>query len=339
MGVKDFTKVFKPVRTVTFKDIKDYDVAVDAFIELFRSASMQYAAKLTNPAGEETLHLSVTLANAVKRCVLGCDDIWVFDSRDPRAADDTKQATLAARADVRANNTAAADKLAAEITKLDVLAARMPRAQLLKIDAAFDATLSAKREQLAILKSRTMDAPHFSGMIRDVQYVLRCLGVRVAVAPAGVDAEMLAAQLTRENIVDGVISTDTDTIPYGATRLYKKCRGPGGKYDEYVLAECLKQHAVTYAELVTLCTALGTDFCQKSPGVGPATVVKKFRTLEYTDEQKKAQAKFMNFKKVKYEFIASNRTTASLDELKTWLTVKQGFNRERLDKMLAPLYV
>lgn len=341
MGIKDFTKVFASSGQVTFKDLAQDDLAVDAFLELFRGSSMQHAAKLVNPAGESTLYLTVALANAVKRKALGCDDIWCWDSRDPRKADDPKQKTLADRAAIRRTNQEEMKRLSEKIEKHKILAKKVSREQLLKIDPTFDITLKADEDQLETLKSRNPESQHFSSMVRNVQFLLTKLGIRMAIAPIGCDAEKLGAQLCREGVCDGVLTTDTDALAYGAQKQIKKIAGKTGKYDLYVLADCLKQHDITYQQLVEISTVLGCDFCEKTSGIGPGTVVKKIKShsVEYTAEQKAAQANFMDHRSVVYEYIEPTCTNESLDELKAWLIKIQGFRADRVEKTLNPFYV
>lgn len=340
MGIKDFVKVFTPTKQVNIKEIATEDLAVDAFLELFSASSMQHAAKLTNPAGEPTTHLTVALSNAVKRKALGADDIWCWDSRDPRKSDDPKQKTLADRAAIRKTNQEEIKKLDTEITKLKDLATKVDRKRLLQIDPTYDGSLKTKEAMLNVLKARNPGAQHFSNMVRDVQFILTKLGVRMAFAPVGCDGEKLAAQLCLENICDGVITKDTDAIAYGAPKQYKKVKGKPGIYDVIIAADCLKQHKITYHQLVEVCTVLGCDDADKTPGVGPATAVKRVRegSLTFTAEQKAAQIKFEDRTPVRYEYIENTCTNATLDELSEWLIKMQGFKTDRVEKALKPFY-
>ena len=340
MGIKDFTKVFKPTKRVEFKDVAGENFAVDAYLELFRTSSMQHVSRLTNPAGEPTMHLNIALANAAKRKALGANDIWCWDSRDPRHADDLKQATLADRAAIRKSNMEEIKKLEEEVDKLKYTEEKLGREELLKSYPTFDTVLSSKVDQIEMLRARNPDAQHFSSMIRDVQFILTKLGVRMAFAPVGIDSEHLAAQLCRENLCAGVITTDTDAIVYGATKILKKVPKETGKYDLIELADCLEKHDLTYSQLVEVASVLGCDFCDKTPGVGAATVIKKIKDkkIQFTDKQKAAQDKFLDHTSVKYDYVEPKCTNETLDELCTWLIKVQGFNSERVKKVLKPFY-
>lgn len=332
MGIKDFTKVFKYTREVSLKDIKG-DLAVDAFYELFKNQSMQHSAKLTNKEGESTLYISIVLANLVKRKSIKADDIWCWDSRDPKSANDTKAKTWDQRHQIRDQNFAKISQLETEISKLKSLE---NEPNIRKIDPTYDDTLRKKIEEREKLAARNPTAQHFNKMVEDCIFILTKLGVRMAIAAPGYDAESVAAQLCKDDIVDGVLSADTDVLAYGGTRLVKKIAGVTGKYHEYVLEDCLKEHNLTQKELIQVATVLGCDFCDKTPGIGPGTVIKKFRSIEYTDEQKAAQQRFTT--KPVYKYIEPKSSKESISELTEWLVVKQGFKRDRIDKMLSVFF-
>jgi 5'-3' exonuclease len=302
---------------------------------------MQYAAKLTNPDGEPTAHITIAFANAVKRKLLGCDDIWCWDSRDPRDKNDSKQKTLDDRAEIRRTNLDEIKRLTEELDKFRNLGKKISKQEMAKIDPTYETSLKNKEDQLAILKARNPEAQHFSNMIRDVQFLLTKLGIRMAIAPVGCDAEKLAAQLCREDMADGVLTTDTDSLAYGAPKQVKKIQGKPGKYDVYTLESCLKQHDITYKQFVEVATVLGCDFCTKTPGVGSATVIQKVKSgkIVFTDEQIEAQKRLMDHTAVKYEYFEPKCTNESLNELANWLVKKQGFNSERVAKTLKPFYV
>jgi 5'-3' exonuclease len=343
MGVRDFTKVFEPSeKDVTFAKLPPKeDYAVDAFLEMFRSTAMQGAAKLTNPKGEPTLHLTVCIANACSRKARGHEDIWCFDSRDPRVTGDAKAKTLLTREEIRKKNLAEIKRQEAEITKLEQLAKTVDRKELLALDPTFDITLQSKREELGIMRARNPDKHHFNTMIRDVLFILEKLGIQYALAPVGVDAEKLGAQLCREGWVEGVITTDTDSLVYGAPKQIKKISGKSGKYDIYVLKDILKKHDLTMRQLAEVASVLGCDFCEKTAGVGAGTVIRKVKAgmIKYTDEQLAAQRKFLDRTPVDYgKVIQPDCTKKSLDELKEWLVRVQGFGAIGVDKKLAPFY-
>lgn len=342
MGIHDFTKTFAATeKEVTFAKMPaKEDYAVDAYPEMFRGTAMQGEARLTNPNGEPTLHLAVCLANVCARKSRGHEDIWVFDSRDPRVKGDAKEKCLLTRQEIREQNMAEIEKMTLEIEKMEGMIRKVGVRALAEVDPTFDKTLKMKRDELAVMQARNPDKQHFSNMIRDVLFILTKLGVQHALAPVGCDAEKLAAQLEREGLVDGVITVDTDSTVYGNKKQIKKVAGKSGKYDVYVRADILKRYDLTEHQLAEVASVLGCDFCEKTPGVGAGTVVKKVKagSITYTEEQVAAQKKLLDRKPVRYEFFNPECTAESLNELKEWLVKVQGFGRDGVDKKLAPFY-
>lgn len=343
MGVHDFTKTFDASeREVTFAKLpRKEDYAVDAFPEMFRTTTMQGSAKLTNPQGEPTLHLTACLANVCSRKARGHEDVWCFDSRDPRDKGDSKGRCLMNRDEIRKKNMGEIKRQESEIQKLEELAKTVDRKQLLALDPTFEVSLQVKRDELGIMRARNPDKHHFSRMIRDVLFILEKLGIQYALAPVGCDAEKLGAQLCREGWVEGVITVDTDATVYGAPKQIKKVAGKSGKYDVYVLKDILKRYKLTMREFAEVASVLGCDFCEKTPGVGAVTVIKRVKagTIKFTEEQIAAQDKFLDRKDVDYGgVIQPECTKKGLDELREWLTRVQGFGEDGVDKKLAPFY-
>jgi 5'-3' exonuclease len=346
MGIKDFSKVFSKSSEINIKDFPPgEDYAYDAYIELFKNASMQFTAKLTNPAGEPTAHINICLMNVLKRIIQGGDDVWVFDSRDPRKADDPKKYILEKRADQRDHQAELNKALKDEITKLEELAAKTSKEQILALYPKFDEALAEKKLKLEKEECRTGTCNYFAPMVRDIQFILDCLGVEYIIAPSGVDSEQVCAHLCAKGRVDGVITTDTDTLVYGAKKILKKQRGkPGtkpkpGQYDVYVLDDCLKQYNLTRQQLAEIATILGCDFAPKTDKVGAGTVIAKYRKgIDLTDEQKKAVDVFMrDISNLEMQKFQPECSLESISKLQDWLVNQQGFKLDRVIKLLDPI--
>jgi hypothetical protein len=87
-------------------------------------------------------------------------------------------------------------------------------------------------------------------------------------------------------------------------------------------------------------TALGCDFCEKTAGVGAGTVIKRVKEgkIDWTEEQKAAQKKFLDFTPIKYDYVEPECTNKTLDELRDWLVKEQGFRGDRVEKALKSFY-
>jgi len=346
MGIHGFSSTFTKTTEINISETKNQDFGIDAFIQVFRNASKQHIAGLTNSKGESTLHINVALQNIIKRILLKGDDIWCFDSRDPRKVDDPKQFVLNKRAeqrDIRAEESKILDD---EIKKLEMLESKTTKEKIIALDAKFYDKLDEKRLKLASLENQKDTGMYFAPMVRDIQFILKCLGVTIAIAPSGVDAEKALALMSQLNMIDAVLTTDTDTLLYGAKKILKQKKSvPGqqprvkpGTYDVYVLEDCLKQHKLTQDDLIKVGIILGSDFADKTHGVGAGTVIKKFKEIKLTEEQMKAVEIFKVPIKIEdIEFIRNDYDLVSIKKLEDWLIKEQNFKTERVEKMLEPL--
>lgn len=319
MGVKNFTHIFKPVAVV--KSI-DHPVAVDTFVQIFSASSMQYAANLTNSRGESTLYIKITLANALKRLNKG--DIWVWDSGHD--LNSIKSKALRQRTDLKnvAND---------EIGKLRTEIEEISHTDFSALGLSSEELVKQKNAELNILLSRNPDGNLFRRMCRDIHFILSSLGVTMVTAPRNSDAEQVCAQLCREGLVQGVISTDTDTIIYGAPKLYKKVPGKP-EYAVYDYDDCLKQHDLTPKQLVDVALAMGCDFCEKTPRIGEKTVIQKVKSgsINFTQEQELARERFAP-KDLKYTVEKNTINNKSVEDLKKWLVDEHDFNALVVEKM------
>jgi hypothetical protein len=62
----------------------------------------------------------------------------------------------------------------------------------------------------------------------------------------------------------------------------------------YNLDQILKNLNITYFDFVKISVILGSDFCEKTKGIGIKTVLKKYNNIELTEEQKLAYNYFIS---------------------------------------------
>lgn len=131
---------------------------------------------------------------------------------------------------------------------------------------------------------RSLSARSFQRFTRDetaaIDALLAALGVVVLEAPD--EGERLCALLARKGVVDYVLSTDSDVLAFGATRLLRSTDafdGFAGSAECYELAGVLHALDMTYPQFVDFCILLGTDFNSTIPGVGEVRARKLHRDL------------------------------------------------------------
>ena len=74
---------------------------------------------------------------------------------------------------------------------------------------------------------------------------------------------------------------------------------------------------------------LGSDHAEKSAGIGPKTVLKKYKTATLTESQTNALKVFTT----PYEPVVINKKSLNINELLDWLESKN-FNRDRMKKQI-----
>lgn len=121
-----------------------------------------------------------------------------------------------------------------------------------------------------------------SEMLRGVRAELSRLGHDSLMAPPGVEAEQLAADMQRRGAFDYVVSEDMDALTFGARRLLCKQTYEGFSC---VNLDCLlATTGLAMPQFVDLCILCGTDFTEKTVPkvghVGAYDLVKQHGTIE-----------------------------------------------------------
>ncbi|KAL2136289.1 hypothetical protein VTI74DRAFT_4524 [Chaetomium olivicolor] len=108
-------------------------------------------------------------------------------------------------------------------------------------------------------------------MVTECQALLTLFGIPYITAP--MEAEAQCAELVRLNLVDGIVTDDSDTFLFGGTRVYKNMFN-SNKYVECYLARDLETElSLSREQLISLALLLGSDYTEGLPGVGPVTAL------------------------------------------------------------------
>ena len=345
MGIHDFTKCFKATRTVKIKDFAGSTVAVDALGEIWRAAlGAKSVTVLTDAAGKPTLHITVILAMLAEFKKHNISQIWVFD-HSGRSHNLNKLHEQATRQAIRQHAVKQLKQLA------DFAADNIPVfdiPDILDTHATHqeqnqqDKQEHTKQEQKNSLEKRAFSVSQ--EMIDDVILILNALNIPWLEAPAGFEAEAICSQLNAAGLVSWVYSGDTDPVAFGALVLVRR-NVKDKLYYEYTSADICEQitkvteRPANISDIRKIAVVLGCDFCARTPGVGPATVKKKYATVTLTPQQTSALKHYSE--PISADIIT--QATALLtkpgevltDLLITWLVEQKNFNRTRLNKTLA----
>ena len=120
-----------------------------------------------------------------------------------------------------------------------------------------------------------------SEVLASSKKLLNLMGILYFEAPS--EAEQLCSILSRFNLVDGVISDDTDTLACGSKIML---RNFSNKFDEvsvYYMNDVLYELDLNYNSFLDLCILLGTDYNNKLKNVSFKDMYKlihKYKTIE-----------------------------------------------------------
>ena len=259
MGINGWFKVFgDSAMTRKEKDFKDKCLGIDVSYDIYRaSLGMKNIKGLTDKNGVPTILLNTLLCNVVRYKKLGVKGlVYVFDNPkpNPHKVKEAKKRKIARKK--------AEEKLVKE----------------------------TQQEMKQKLEKRTFTIT--DEMVEDVKKLLTLLGVAWIVAPEGYEAEHLGAELTINDIIDSFITSDSDTLLFGGKSMIRRVKKKGVKkisYEEYTLEEVMVDYDLTREQLVHYGVVLGSDFADKTKGIGPGTILKKGLGVKLTKEQEKAK--------------------------------------------------
>lgn len=278
MGIKSLLKVrIKNARSdysdmtiadmgkpINMKDLEGERVAMDTLWAIYSTIlAMQNVSSLTDSQGNITSHILIILNKVLAMKKAGVRQVWIFDS---------------------------------------------PTANPMK------ANENAKRKEKRVASNNekvqfVVKKQH----IDDIQELFKHMGILYIVAPPGIEAEQYGAMLTmgEDRYCKYMISGDTDVLVFGGNLLKpvskKTAAAKNAKTSKkavpekvpdflgFELDDILKEMLLTREKFVKMGLALGSDFAEKTPGLGPTSVHTKARydKIVLTPEQEIAYNYFM----------------------------------------------
>lgn len=120
--------------------------------------------------------------------------------------------------------------------------------------------------------------------IEDVKELIKIFGYNAIDATEEADSEL--GYMSKNKMIDYVVSDDMDILVFGAQKLLKNFSvAKNRKITEINLDEILKGMDINYDKFVDLSMMLGCDYC-KIKGIGPKTAYKKILNGEYDIDKK-----------------------------------------------------
>ena len=136
-------------------------------------------------------------------------------------------------------------------------------------------------------------------MIRDVQELLRRFGIPYITAP--MEAEAQCAELLKLNLVDGIITDDSDCFLFGGDKVYKNMFNQKQYVECYIMNDINSRMGLSQEKLIDLALLLGSDYTEGIKGIGPVMAMEIL-------------AEFVSLKKFKQWFDENTKTTVPPDK-------------------------
>lgn len=346
MGIKNFSKVFTP-SIIKFKDIENKKIAVDAYLLLYQSALGSSSVNLlTDPDGNPTIHINVIIGKCLNFIKNKNECCWVFDYHEKDYVSPDKLHELNIRKKKKDSASEKLKLLENDITKLSKNKSKKKTKKYKELFSSDDESEDEINDIQTKINQKEKEVFSLNDIIiNDCKFILECFNIKYTTAPKGIEAESVCSKLTN-NGYDITWSCDTDSLLYGSKVLVREIKSKGKKVlQKYELYELLTDNNIDIDDLHKIGMILGSDHSPKTPGIGPGTVLKKYKNVELTEEQSKAVNVFsrdFNISDLKYDGYKENITkkeyVCKIDKLIEWLVIKKGFNRDkiknRIDKVI-----
>ncbi len=313
-----------PKKQITFKDLENKKIAIDASQMLYQflsSIRQPDGTPLMDKNGNITSHLQGIIARVTNLMHQNIKLAFVFDGKPP-------------------------------LLKIKEQEERAYRKQIAQ--SKFEKAKEEGDETLMLRYSK--QSIHVKKeMIDETKELIQALGLPVIQAPS--EAEAQAAFMNERNDVDFTGSSDYDSLIYGAPKIVKnltlstKKRLPSGisisiNPELIELKEVLDNLGINQDQLLALAILVGTDFNEGVSKVGPKTALKLVKQYKNFDELfKEVKAEF-NWKEVYAVFknmpIIKNYklkwTNPDIEKIKEILVERHDFNEERVNKNLERIF-
>jgi len=332
MGVKINELVKKVKRTITFENIFNKGIAIDAFNTIYQFLAIirqRDGTPLKNFKGNVTSHLSGLFYRSINFLEHNIKPIYVFDG----TPSDLKLDTLKKR------------------RKIKVQA----REKMVKAQEAEDFREARKFAQL----TSKLD----SGMITESKKLIEYMGIPIIQASS--EGEAQSAYLVERGDAWACASQDYDTLLFGGKRLIrnfainrsKKVRDTTVSLDiEYIsLSKFLEHLGITREQLIEMGLLIGTDFFPGVKGIGQKIaldLITKYGTIKNILQNKvkiggkeiiveleeidQVKDMFLN-PDIKKDYKLPKQKKIDFEKLDEFLIEEHNFSKQRVDNALDRL--
>ncbi|KAI8070777.1 hypothetical protein BC940DRAFT_270793 [Gongronella butleri] len=120
-------------------------------------------------------------------------------------------------------------------------------------------------------------------MVQDIQHLLQLFGVPYVVAP--MEAEAQCAFLLQHDLVDGIVTDDSDCFLFGGVRIYRNMFQQLKYVECYVLNDIERDMSISRTQLIQLAYFLGSDYTPGLTGIGPVAALEILANFQEKGEK------------------------------------------------------
>lgn len=115
-------------------------------------------------------------------------------------------------------------------------------------------------------------------MIEECKDLLTCFGIPYITAP--MEAEAQCAKLFQLNLIDGIVTDDSDCFLFGGSRIYRHMFTEKKFAEFYETDDIMQKVKLSRDQLIDLAYLLGSDYTEGLKGIGPVIAVKILNEFE-----------------------------------------------------------
>lgn len=348
MGIKGFSKLFTPKKTINLKELKGSTIIVDAMIEIYRAERSNLFLKGND--GSDTSGIKIIIDSIIKRKSLGITEIWCFDYLEKGYRNPMKILELNKRKTKTKQLINECNNIRGEINDMK------------NNDNEIDDVDEKIKSLEILLKKKEKNCKRVKNeRINEYKFILKCLNIDYIETPKGYEAECICAYMNIMGYVDFVFSNDYDAILFGSKKVLRriiKSRNKNTKNNllVYDLNDILTQHKnINNMDLlIKTGIILGTDFYHDKNKVfnriGPQTIKKNIKSDKIQNIFKNNPdimnvvnyfKKYPNINDIKWysDSHHENKKKYNIKKLLNWLINIKGFNKKSYENKILKLFI
>jgi flap endonuclease-1 len=260
MVIKNLNKVLKKeapnsISKIEFKDLKNKIIAIDTSIFMYKFSYF-------SPNFMKLFWFQVK--RFVENDII---PVYVFDGGAPEEKSDTISDRKEKKEQLESKITELKNNIDIFTKKKEELKAKMNSKNQDKILKEIDEIDNNLAE--AKIEYKLKEKTNIRITIKKVKHLKKMLKeMNVPYITSITEAEKLAAHLYKKNIVDAVMTDDTDILPQGVRHVYRDYSINNYYITEVKLDVILESMGLTYEQFVDYCILCGCDYSNTLPKIG-----------------------------------------------------------------------